>query len=187
MTTVGDWRCPNSIPKANGGHLPPASSPYPGSVQFMDNAPNPAKGSLTPSTSFLNHPTVVDDCSQHFVFIGVQSTKAEGVAQAVNHFAVHHRPRMDFTPSDVRETHADAGTVFLLDEFQSWVHKRGIDVVAAALHHQEMNGMPKTLWRLAQLMDFKMMTTARHGLFFFHFALFCEWQMFVALPSKSTN
>ena len=38
------------IPKANRGHTPPASTPYPGSVVFMDVAPNPAKGSLTPST-----------------------------------------------------------------------------------------------------------------------------------------
>ena len=42
------------IPKANRDHTPPASAPYPGSVLFIDIAPILAKGSLTPSTSFLS-------------------------------------------------------------------------------------------------------------------------------------
>ena len=109
----------------------------------MNIGPNLAKGSLTSSTSFLNYLTVIDYYSQYFMFIGLKFTQAKGNVQAVNYFAVHHRPHMDFFPSDVKETHADAGTAFLLDEFQNWAHKHSIDVMAAAPHHQEIMECPR--------------------------------------------
>ena len=175
------------MPKANRGHTPPSQANKPGSVFFIDVIPNPADGGLTNDTSFKYYLIVVDAFSRYFAMIGMNRHNASAVIDAINQFCVNHRPHLDYTLNDLREIHVDAGSYFLSQEFKDWGLKNGITVISAAPEHQEMNGLAERLWQTARVMAFRMLTSARLPISFFHFALMYAWQICVVLPAKSTS
>jgi len=84
------------------------------------------------------------------------------------------------------EIHGDSDAAFMSEEFNEWGRSHGIRILGSAPHHQEMNGLPERLWQTSRVMAFVMLTHARLGLAFFHFALIYAWMICVVLPAKST-
>jgi hypothetical protein len=175
------------IVKAKRGHTPPSEAAKPGDVLFLDVIPNPAKGGPTSKTSFKNYLIVVDAFSRYFVFIGLTSTKTEGIIEALETFCVDHRPYAEYELKDIKELHADAGAYFTSEDLTVWGRKFNIKVIVAAPEHQEMNGLAERLWQTARVMAFRMLTNARLNILFFHHALMYAWQICVVLPAKSTS
>jgi hypothetical protein len=137
----------------------------------MDVIPNPAKGGLTSSTSFKNYLIIVNAFSRYFTFIGLKTTASSDIIEALKTFVVYHRPYPDYKAEDIHEIHADAGTYFTLDDLTKWATSHQIKIIIADPEHQEMNKLAEQLWQTAHVMAFKMMTHARLGLPFFHYAI----------------
>jgi len=175
------------ITKAKRGAKSPSSPTRPGQVLFIDIIPNPAKGGLTSASSFPFYLIIVDAFSRYFTFIGLHGKSSSDVSSAIEEFAVSHRPTTDFSLTDVMEVHGDSDSAFMSEEFIKWGQQHGILVVGSAPHHQEMNGLPERLWQTTRVMAFVMLTHARLGLAFFHFALMYAWMICVVLPAKSTT
>ena len=178
----------SGIARAKRGATPPAEAKRPGQVIFIDVQPNPAHGSLTSRTSFKFYLNIVCAYSRYFVLLGIHGKSSEAVIAGLERFGIDHKPWIDYTlKNDMAEIHCDADASFLSEEFIEWARSKQIKVVSAAPNHQEMNGLPERLWQTARVMAFKMMTNARVGLAYFHFAITYAWQILVVLPAKSTS
>ena len=106
---------------------------------------------------------------------------------ALEDFAADHRPHSDFAIHDINEIHVDAGSSLMSTKFTNWCIDYGIALKSAAPAHQEMNGMAERIWQTCRVMAFKMLSAARLGLAFFHWALIYAQQICAVLPAKSTS
>ena len=175
------------IPKAHRGANPPYEASAPGKILFLDVIPNPAKGSVVWATAYKDYLIVADAYSRYFCFIGLMSTATAGIIEGLEDFVTYHKPYGDYSLHDINELHADAGSYFTSDELMRWAAEHSIALKIAAPAHQEMNGLAERLWQTTRVMAFRMLTNARLGLIFFHYALMYAWQICVVLPTKSAN
>jgi hypothetical protein len=97
----------------------------------------------------------------------------KGKIGALKFFAVYHRPYPEYTLRNINSIHADAGSVFRSREFAQWCmsNSRSIRVETAAPHHQHQNGLTENRWKQTRLICNKMLSHARLGPEYMHFAL----------------
>ena len=97
---------------------------------------------------------------------------AAAVIQALATFIIQNKPFDGHSyVKHCKEIHANAGTVFKSEEFQTWMACNRIKPGIAAPGHQEMNGLPKQMWQSACVTCFLMCAEARLGWAFVHHSL----------------
>jgi hypothetical protein len=152
-----------------------ATSPSskPGSRLHLDITHCDALRSLSKDYSFKVYLGITDDASHAYHLVGMQGEDAQSVIGALKFFAVYHRPYPEYTLQNINSIHADAGSVFRSREFAQWCmsDSRSIRVETAAPHHQHQNGLTENRWKQTRLICNKMLSHARLGPEYMHFAL----------------
>jgi hypothetical protein len=112
--------CKTAITRtAKRGYGKLTSPTKPGQILHMDIHYNPSEIGLTPS-SFCPYYLGITDAYSHMCFmVGMQTMKTASVMEALIFFSCYYKPYHDFTLADVKEFHADAGSVFTGNDFMN--------------------------------------------------------------------
>jgi transposase InsO family protein len=95
--------------------------------------------------------------------IGMQTMKTSSVMEALIHYTQYYKPHLDYyNLADVKEFHADAGSVFTGNDFMNCLLSLQCPAVmrTAAPHHQEQNGLAESCWRIVRSRATSMLTHA---------------------------
>jgi transposase InsO family protein len=128
----------------------------------MDIHYNPSEIGLSPSSYFPYYLNITDAYSHMCFMIGMQTMKTSSVMEALMYYAQYYKPHLDYTLADVKEFHADAGSVFTGNDFMNCLLSSQCPAVmcTAAPHHQEQNGLAESRWRIVRSRATSMLTHA---------------------------
>ena len=127
----------------------------PGQVLCIDVQPNMAKQSLTKRDCFANHINIADAKSRKFGCMGTEGTTSQDAIRSTFKWASQNKPSPEHTlEQNCHEIHVDAGSQLTSKEFCLWCEEETIALIAAAPHHQEMNGICERMWQSARKIAF---------------------------------
>ena len=144
----------------------------PGQILYLDVQPNMAKQALNKRDYFPNYINIVDAASRKYRPIGTKGTTSSDVIHTLYKWAADNKPVFGYNFNDhCEEIHVDAGSQLISEEFKTWCEKNNAKLAIAAPHHQEMNGICERFWQSARKIAFSLLTNARLGWPFYHYAL----------------
>ena len=163
----------------------PTEYVFPGQILYLDMQPNPAPIGLTPSSTFPQFLTILDQASRLFRLQGMKGSKTDDVISALMDFEQENRPYHNFTLEAIcQEIHVDAGSQLISNQFRQWCRNRNISLVIAGPAHQEMNGLNERNWQTCRKMAFSLCNAARLGWPFLTQALLYASRIMDVLPAK---
>jgi Integrase core domain len=177
----------STIRRANTRHseLYEDASIKPGSHVFVDIQHNTALYGLTEKSHFTYYVLLVDVYSRFAVLYGINRLQAEDLANVLQAFATYYGPHVNYNLSMLSRLHADAGSQFTSEHFLDFCRSKSIAVDLAAPHHQEMNGVVESAWKVVRLLARSFMVEARVGEAFQDFAYEHAWKVYNFLPLRS--
>ena len=120
---------------------------------FMDIITSTASKSLTSDTTFSNYLLIVDAYSKIQKLYVMEKITTEEIMEKLDMFQSIFGKIDKFGWWDLERISADAGTQFTLTEFKDECQTCGVNLMFAALEHQEMNrqvqGTRRTLRKIA--------------------------------------
>jgi hypothetical protein len=179
--------CKTAISRtANRGHGIVTLPTKPGQILHMDIHYNPSEIGLSPSSYFPYYLNITDAYSHMCFMIGMQTMKTSSVMEALIFYAQYYKPHLDYTLADVKEFHADAGSVFTGNDFMNCLLSLQCPIVmrTAAPHHQEQNGLAESCWCIVRSRATSMLTYARLSFIFFDSAIVYGSYVTNVLPLK---
>jgi hypothetical protein len=152
-----------SIRKSNRGHNVVSNSTSPGSILFCDIQTNPTSQGLTERDYFPYFLSIACSYSKYFALIGMKRIRTNDVIDALHEFCINHRPYSGYSVNSIEEIHADAGSQFLSDMFQTWASTEGrnIRIIIAAPEHQHQNGTIERPYQTNKMITNRLLAHAR--------------------------
>jgi hypothetical protein len=135
--------CKNStIRTAAHGSTAVTTSTKPGQVLFCNWVLNSFHEGITSFTYFPNYLLIVNAFSEYCVLLGLTRTHSVDAITSLRTFEVHHRPHSYYTfKQDLAKFHVDAGSQLISIEFSNFIESINAQLIAAAPHHREQNGI----------------------------------------------
>jgi hypothetical protein len=149
----------------------------------MDLIRNPYRFGLTAATNYTAYLFIVATPGKLVGWVGLPEESSTAILAGLKSWLVEteqlgrkHR---------IRFIRADAGTAFTSKEFIKQCIDLNIKIEAAAPKHQEMNGICESKWKQVHSLANTLLTNARLGGAFFHFAHAYAARIMNVLPAKN--
>ena len=183
-TDSNNWPVKISVSHAHARSKEPMNT---GSTAFnylhLDLIRNPYLFGLTANTNFTAYLFIVATPGKLVGWVGLREESTEALLAGLKSWLVATE-RLG-RKHNVRFIRTDAGTAFTSDDFVKECVDLNIKIEAAAPKHQEMNGICESKWKQVHSLANTLLTNARLGGAFFHFAHAYAVQITNIMPAKN--